>query len=294
MGVVAVFNGRRRIIFFSLLEMTLALGVFLILMTVMLRFYSSAFSMTSKVSRKNMVFENARIAMDIITRDLQSIYYRNEVIPFWHWKPDSKPAPWKEYRNELLAFISATSLLPNKDCKSNLCEVKYQLYYSTNKKNSYNGWLRRSVTGDRLTSAPDIIHVKWNFYYNHNVGYKTDISSKSSSAFTANSSSVENYQKVIPYVTELSFICYDRDGNSIEADKNINEAEDAGKTTDFPYSIEITLKLMDKDSWAKWLGLFSDGGVYPKIEPVSARTFRKNNERKFTKTIFIGDRGQYG
>jgi hypothetical protein len=272
---------------FSLLEMTVAFAVFLILIIIILRFFSTAFTATSKTTSQSMVFENARIAMDIITRDLNSIYYRNEATPFWHWKPYTKPALWGAYRNELLAFISASSLSPNDDCVSSLCEVKYQLYYSTNKTKSNNGWLRRSITGDRIsTNAND----KWNFYYNLNAGYGTDIRSEEAAAFTANSSSSEDYQKVIPYVTELSFICYDREGNFIEPDRNTNVDNNSGKITEFPFSIDVTLKMMDKDSWGKWLNLFPDND-YPKNEPIPAILFRQQNEREFRKTVFIGERG---
>jgi type II secretory pathway pseudopilin PulG len=272
---------------FSLLEMTVAFAVFLILITIILRLYSAAFSVTVKASNQSLIFENARIAMDIIARDLQSIYYRNEATPFWHWKPDSKPASWGDYRNELLAFISATSLSPNDNCVSSLSEIKYQLYYSTNKTKSNNGWLRRSVTGDHTSTAAN---GKWNFYYNLNTGYGTDLESEVTSAFTANSSSSENYQKVIPYVTELSFICYDREGNSIEPDRNTDKSDNFGSITGFPYSVDVTLRLMDKDSWQKWLNLFSDND-YPDNEPISAILFRQQNEREFRKTVFIGERG---
>jgi hypothetical protein len=282
-----MFNSKNKKFFFTIFELIVAFAVFMILIIIVLRLYSGVYSVTSKASRQGMVFENARIAMDLITRDLQCAYYRNGAAPFWHWKPDNKPAAWGDYRNELLAFVSATSLPPNDVCNSNLCEIKYQLFYSTNKENEYNGWLRRSATGDHTTSASN---PKWNFYYNTGVGYETDILLTNSSGFTANSTSSEDYQKVIPHVTELNFTCYDKDGNVIEPDKNITVIENAGTVTDFPYSVEVEMKLMDKDSWAKWLSLFS-GTDYPETEPASASSFRQQNERQFKKTVFIGERG---
>ena len=278
-----------RKIYFTLIELVVTMAVFLVLVGIILNFYNTAFNATSSSAGNSMMFENARIAMDLITRDIQCIYYKKGAIPFWHWapvNPASPPATWKRYRNELLAFVSATDVPPNDECISNLCEIKYQLYYSTNKTDENNGWLRRSVTGDKTRDGEN---KKWNFYYNFKVGYTTN-SDAPVSSFTANSNSSENYQKVIPYVTDLSFTCYKKDGTVIAPDNTTGN--DAEVLTEFPYSVHFSLSILDKNSWGKWLSLFPDGS-YPGNEPASAKTFRDKHERTFTKTIFIGDHGQY-
>ena len=272
---------------FTLIEMVTVFAVFIILLTIVFRLYNITFRATAKSSGQMMIYQNARIAMDLIKRDLQCAYYNSGDVPFWHWKPNIKPASWGAYRNELIAFVATSGLLPNMNCISDFAEIKYQLYYSTNKTKSNNGWLRRSVTGDMTSTA---VNNKWNFKYNSSAGYSTDIDGEIVSAFTANSSSSENYQKVIPYVTDLSFTCFDREGNAIEPDRNTSKDKNSGTPTDFPYSVEVTLKLLDKDSWNKWLDLFPDND-YPDNEPISAILFRQQNERKFKKNIFIGERG---
>ena len=250
------------------------------------------------------MFENSRIALDLITRDIQCIYYGSDSAPFWHWKSDPKPAPWGQYRNEFIAFVSATSLPPNDDCTSDLCELKYQLYYATNPGDGNAGWLRRSVTGNKTSSGDNL---KWNFNNNYDdvpgpnflAGYKSNTDGGIPyAAFTANSSSNEGYQKVIPYVTNFEIECYNRDGNIITPDTQTSTAAvstSVQPTTlpagmEFPYSIQIKLSLLNKNTWEKWITIdptWSDG------ESTDAYNLRRKYERTFTKTILIGDRGQY-
>ena len=248
------------------------------------------FAAKSTLSRVNQIktFEEARVALDLITRDINCIYYKENVTPFWHWHPDHRPANWKQYRNELLAFVALSDIQPNKNCESELLEVKYQLYYATSINDKYNGWLRRSVTGDN-TSKGD--NSKWNIYSNFKVGYSTNTDSPES-VFTADSKSSGYYQKVIPHVTNLSFICFDEEGFILQPDLNTAIDDNAGNVTELPFSVEVVLKTMDGNSWDKWLHMFGKG-EYPLDEPIKAKLFRLEHERTFDKTIFIGNRGQY-
>lgn len=273
---------------FTLTELVVTMAVFVILLAVLLRFYGTAYKATSSSSEQSMIFENARIAMDLMTRDVQCAYYKNGVTPFWHHA--AVGSSWGEYRNELLAFIAATSLRPN-DESTKICKIKYQKYYSTNTTTSNFGWLRRSVTGDKDNDGNT--NPKWNFYNNFIVGYTTEDTPGGDTpvaALTANSMAHENYQKVIPYVTELSFTCYDKTGNTISSDPTTSIAADACQSTAFPFAIEIILKLMDKNSWAKWISI---GGCDGSGETSQARDFRISKERTFRKMILLGNRGQY-
>ncbi|MCF7791656.1 MAG: hypothetical protein K9M56_06625 [Victivallales bacterium] len=272
--------------FFTLVEIIVSLSIFSLLSATLISVYQTAFSATNSLMGRSVTFENTRITLDLITRDLQTAYYDSGKVPFWHWKPDGKPASWGVYRNELLAFIASTGLKPNKNCKSSLCEVKYQLYYATNPKDSKNGWIRRSVTGDYTSTKKN---KRWNIYSDQKAGYTTD-SSEPVSTFTANSNSSEYYYRVMPYVTMFSFTCYDKKGNIIEPDKTISKEGDACSATVFPFSVDVTIKTMDKESWNKWLDLFAEGD-YPDCEPVTASSFRKKHERTFTKTVYLGERG---
>jgi len=227
---------------FTLVELTISLVVFTIIVLMISTFYSSTISATSETNKKSMMFENARIAMDLITRDIQCIYYEYNKVPFWH-ESESK-----------LAFVSAVSNKPD-DAKSSLCEVRYEYDVSDDS----DCWLKRSVQGDGKKADPENPSPKYDYYNKMNV-----------SVFASDSS--EDYRNVIPYVTSLTFTCYDETGSLLAT----GGSQDL---TEFPFSVQITFTLMDKNSWKKWVEIGRD------------ITFRKNHERRFTKAVFIGDRG---
>jgi hypothetical protein len=247
--------------YFALLEAIVSLAVFLIFIATVLIFYDAIFNVTISSKNSKNLFSNARTALDIITRDIQCIYYKNEMIPFWH-KGETGSGNG-EFDNDLLAFISATPLPHSSDISSKLCEVKYQLYNENqdNPDPALEGWIRRSVTGDND-------EIKWNFQYNFNVGID-DVNN----AFTANDDSSEPYFKFIPYVTELTFECYDKNGVEI--------LPTGYMATQFPYSIRVNLSLMDDVSWKKY-----------KTDGADKYLIKIQNVRTFSKTIFVGEHGQ--
>ena len=280
-------------IYFTLMELVVSLGVFSILLLITSLIFSSAQRAWTNSSSSIITFENARIAMDLMTREIQSIYYKNGIIPFYHKGKTFYTGGNKKYNNESLNFVSETNMLPNEDCLSRLCEIKYQLYYTTSAVNSNAGWLRRSATGNRKSNGNN--NTKWNFYDKcDNPFLETDTSSPviERAAFTANNKSSDGFENLIPYVTELTFQCY---SNNIETDPNGTaipigtDTEDKKRT--FPFSVELSLSLMDKDSWQKWIDI---GGEPHNLQTSgSAYDFRKKHERTFTKTVLIGNRGQY-
>ena len=245
--------------FFTLLEMVVTLAVFLILVAIVLTFYDTVFKVSSSSSNTSRAFENARVALDIITRDIQCIYYKNEMIPFWHKGETVSYA--EEYQNDLLAFISATPLPQSDNISSKLCEVKYQLYNHSDLNEANAGWILRSITGDDCGDT-------WNFYDNFDVD-----SDGATNAFTANDDSSAPYQRLIPYVTDLTFECYDKAGGIID--------DLESDSTKFPYSIQVELSLMDSTAWEKY-----------KTEGADQLIIEAQNKRTFTKTIFIGEHGQ--
>jgi type II secretory pathway pseudopilin PulG len=321
--IVMIILNRKKKSFFTLLELIISLGVLSLILVISMQFLSTSQQIWKFANNKQNSSMNARIALNMISRDLQSVYYGDDssYAPFWHCYPQKKTA-WKEYRNELLAFVGTTSVPPNDVCTSDLYEIKYQNYYydGTSKTDKeLNGWLRRSITGNMSTKGEN---RKWNFFSNYSVSY-----GNKNSAFTANSNSSDSYQKLIPYVTNLSFTCYDKNGDIIPAQvpsnntsSQYNLEEDTKLNLDGvwtnelnvpyfapPYSINITLSLMDKESWNKWISMISKAdrkNLNPYIEDINnenknamnqtaAYRFRIKNQRIFSSTVFIGNRGQY-
>jgi type II secretory pathway pseudopilin PulG len=247
--------------FFTLIEMIVTLSVFLILIAIVLTFYDTVFKATESSRNSSDVFSNARVALDVITRDIQCIFYKNEIVPFWH--KGETGVGTGEYDNDLIAFISATPLPQSDGLSSKLCEVKYQLSNTL----INEGWILRSVTGDDSDS--------WNFQDNFDVIETSP--DGNDYAFSADNSSNEEYEAFIPYVRALSFECYDNTGNEIPA---------TGYTkTQFPYSIRVSLTLVDENAWIKYENLRVG-------DPGRAEAVLDESERTFTKTIFVGDHGQ--
>lgn len=299
---------------FTLVELVVAMGVFAIIMFVLISFFSSTQKAWLLSSQKTETFENARIAMDLISRDLQCTYYVYARTPFWHKgfiNPVTYPA-WINHWGEGLYFISATSSPPNASCNSRLCEIAYQLYAGEDPSVSttYEGWLTRSATGD-MTDAPadntyrpatdpsPNVAGRWGFdnnftcNYNNAIGVPPDGGALAFTGETAGDTAVtrtscEAYRKIIPNVVQLHFTCYDRAGNELTPDTT-------GTTmTPLPYSVQVELTLLDGTSWAKWKQL--GGTPYNAdldIAIPAAHNLRINNQRVFTKTILLGERGQY-
>lgn len=292
--------------YFTLIELIVSMAVFAILMLIIMSFFDSAQRVWTESYNKSTAYENARIAFDLIERDLQCIYYERDKIPFWHKDDTSSLTPsWTMYKNQMLAFISETPIPPNELCESNLYEVKYQLYSAASHNDPYDGWIMRSVTGDKTDAGDNNVYDassnpggKWNFNQNFNVGRTgetnafTGDADSSGPAISSIPSSPDfaryDYEKmkIIPYVTGLEFICYRRQPKPSETDNVITPDSTGAATTEFPYSVQVDITLMDKSSFLKWQVL--DSGSAP-----NAAQFKTEHERKFSKTFLIGERGQY-
>lgn len=284
--------------YFSLIELITAMVVFTLIMAVMMGLFRSAQQSWTRSNERTTIFENANLAMDLISRDLQCAVYdagdagAQPVFPFWHVQPVTPTLNTRE----MLAFVSLTPTMPNDECTSRLCEIKYKLYYTTDNTGPNLGWLMRSVTGNR--GAGGVENDKYTFQSNFEVettenGDDDDLDGKTYAAFTIDYTASADFRKVIPYVTHLSFVCFDKNQAIIDPDTT------GTADTEFPAMIKVTLSLLAKNAWIQWI---ERGGKPQKIywshnadklhddDPASA--FRKKHERTFTKLIFLLDRDQ--
>jgi type II secretory pathway pseudopilin PulG len=120
---------------FTLIELLMAMSIFLILSVIMMRFFNSAQQIWSKTSQRNAVYSDARIALDLMARELQTAMFYNETLPvadavrsiypFWHQKIGIlNNAYYTNSEQTQLNFIAATDLKPD-GAESNICEVRY-------------------------------------------------------------------------------------------------------------------------------------------------------------------------
>ena len=307
---------------FSLLELTLSIGVLAIIIAASFSFISSIQNTWQITYSKQESFENARIALDIMARDIETAYFDDGKAPFWHWKPASNlPSDYTQYQNGHLAFIGQTPITPNDFCTEDYFEIKYQLYFST-AHDENEGWLRRSVTGNKLTTFTVVDgktvyddNPKYNWLPGGNSNLRASLnyfnSSTDGAAFTANAASSgedqTDYTQLIPYVLDLSFSCdTDTDTNRIiQPDTTTVAANNSlasckslaySSTNIFPSLITVSITLLDKSSWDKWIALCGAGIYHSRDnylgETAAAKAFREAHQTTFSRTVLLGDRGQ--
>ena len=255
---------------FTLIELAVSIAIFLIILAIVINFYGTAKNAWSISDSKRQAFEDGRMALELISRDLQSVYYTANTAPFW-FKSKTSTGEWHDTQS--INFISLIDLGSETD-SSGMYEVKYYLWYPEDSVSSdSDGWLMRSITGD---SSP-----KWNFAdYPLSVGI-----SGSNNAFTANNDSSEVANKLIPFVTKMEFNCFNRTGTAITPTQNSPQ--------ELPYSVEVRIFILPKSEWLKWLSIGGNPSrAIDSTEPPTTARFRENNEIVFSKTILLSERGQ--
>jgi type II secretory pathway pseudopilin PulG len=273
---------KNRILHFTIVEVTVAMLVLAILLTIVMQFFDSAQKGWSMSSSKSTVYENARIALGLINRQIQGVYYKNGVVPFYHKGADYDPL--NQYSNDSISFVSYLDETPNPHCTSTASEIQYQLYYSSSVDEDTAGWMLLSITGNKEDVTGNT-NTKWNFYNNSDIFAASD----ANFAYTEDNTSRDFYIKLIPYVTRLDFTCYDSDGSALSIENSTQ-----------PASIEVVLSIMDRASWNKWITMDGvNGSIYrvegdnpTNTESTLAKAFRKKHEQTFTRTIYIGNRNQ--
>jgi type II secretory pathway pseudopilin PulG len=157
---------------YTIIEVMMAMGIFLVMMTIMMQFFTSAQQIWNKSSKRNAIYADARVAMNLMTREIQCMLYKNSEVdstnkyPFWYEAVqlnDLYPSPISSdnttLRDDLnldyftrLNFISATDLKPY-DQGSDICEISYSfepMYFdgAVSISNVKGGNLLRSCVGE--------------------------------------------------------------------------------------------------------------------------------------------------
>jgi len=65
---------------YTLLEILVAMGIFVIICVVVMRFFSGAQQVMVNAANNSALHADARIFFDLIGRDLQSVVYNNKVL----------------------------------------------------------------------------------------------------------------------------------------------------------------------------------------------------------------------
>jgi type II secretory pathway pseudopilin PulG len=241
--------GRKNIIrHYTIIEVMVAMGIFLIMMTIMMQFFTSAQKVWNLASKRNMLYADARVAMNLMTRELQSMLYDNDadsnnIYPFWYqWTEtnttltgtesipqeledywvDNKDLPEKVIGTSpkdayltVLNFISTTDLKPV-DEGSDVCEIRYRfvpVYFTSSTPTSFNdvkgGKLQRCCTAEYYdNSGTSTLTPSTLSTDDYNFGANPYPTSDRTSVIWKTNTTALDFQTVITGVYSLRFSCY--------------------------------------------------------------------------------------
>lgn len=268
---------RKHIVPYSLIELLSAMTVFALLMVALMQFLVSAQKIWTGTNAKTEMFEDARIALNLISRDIQSAYYNSTYYGPCHatdsWNSDGggSGTDSKFDRIDFVAKLSekpAYSTSSSDKSSSNIAEVRY--WWCAKDSDTTKRWrLYRSVVGDALGTT------KWNYSSCDNTNWDTIF--PDSDANTDTSAGTVNAAAVIPYVVDFTI-------TPLKATLSGSALEAITDQSAFPHAVVITISLLQRSDYEKWQRTGSN--------PDNNHILVKNNKRTFSKIVLLGDRGQ--
>ena len=230
--------------YYTIIEIMVAMSIFVIMMTIMMQFFNSAQKVWNAASKRNMMYADARVAMNVMTREIQSMLYKNDndgtgIYPFWHQWTDiddyyldgvKRPTALKDYfldNNDLPAqvngsnpgnpYLTALNFIATTDLKavdegSDICEIRYKfipVYYETASPTSINsvkgGKLVRSCMEEYISSGTLNSSSKYDF---NQYPYQSFIAPINRVLNVFNDTVADDFETIITGVYSLRFSCY--------------------------------------------------------------------------------------
>jgi len=225
------------------------MAVFVLLMMALMQFVNSAQKLWTGIEQKNALYEDARVALDLMAKDIQSIFYEYDKVPFWN---ESSAA------NKRICFVTMSDTLPTNSA-SRFIEVQYFLDTATKKIN---------ISRVADNAAGGTVSSYWNFYQTN------DSMNKCSDVFGTSFTDISkvpaiSIQPLIPYVIEMNFSCFD----------NKMQPQADGRLV--PYAIKIDLTMLDKSSYEKWDKSDTSAEVYVNNKRTFSRIVIIGNRGQF-------------
>lgn len=237
---------------FTLIELVVAMAVFSLMMMLMMRFFTDTQRLWSRSEDRANMYADARVAMDLMSSALQSVYYQ-----------ESSGAGQSENRQE--RFYIASRIASNPEG---------EIIFPVNP--SINSPLYPSSMRSESFARPFYLRFWLHIDSNNNrvLRYAND---NGATVFTSNNTPncTTDDQEIIENVTHLSFLLF------TGGFAGLNRTSDyAGQR--FPHSVQITMKMMPKAAFDTWRGMFSGS------ETADAQRFREENEYEFVRIIYLG------
>lgn len=290
---------------YTIVEVMVAMGIFLVMMTIMMQFFTSAQKVWSAASKRNMLYADARVAMNLMTREIQCMLYSNEpndvngIYPFWYeWKAMNADtgliAPKLSVAdNYNVNYLTALNFISTTDIKavdkgSDICEIRYKfipIYFdgTPTVSNAKGGTLKRACTGEWIDDSHD--DPDWDFVkFNTNPCNADRINEIWEDA---------DFITVISGVYSLRFSCYNWNASGLYLLEPIDDlgnetggaSSASGLTmgTHAPVAVRIDMKLMDPKDLKK-LAFAIEKSDNKQIKIL------KQKIRTFSKVIYLGKR----
>ncbi|MBQ7393451.1 MAG: prepilin-type N-terminal cleavage/methylation domain-containing protein [Lentisphaeria bacterium] len=235
---------------FTLIELVVAMAVFSLMMMLMMRFFTDTQRLWSRSEDRANMYADARVAMDLMSSALQSVYYQ-----------ESSNMGQSDYHQERF-WISCSA------ANNGTGRIEFPVNLSRNSP------LYPSTPAGHSDFAKPFYLAFWldnnNVLHCANDNGATDFVN-SSGAPTCST----DPQEIIENVTHLSFRLFSGGFSVLNGSNYVNQAV-------FPHSVQITMKMMPKAAFDTWRGMFSGS------ETADAQRFREENEYEFVRIIYLG------
>jgi len=311
---------------YTIVEVMMAMGIFLVMMTIMMQFFTSAQKVWNLASKKNMMYADARVSMNLMTRELQSMLYDNDsdgtgIYPFWYQWTDmnvdtgAATPELSTADNYNVSYLTALNFISTTDLKSvdegsDVCEIRYKfipVYFDTTptRTNAKGGKLQRCCTAEyydnsgTATLTPSGTTDDYNFAANP---YPT--SNRVNAIWKPNTTALD-FQTVITGVYALRFTCFAWSSTSGLASLDALDASGATQGpgtisgydlitgTPKPVAVRIDMKLMapkDLKKLAYYIHVANDTGSSTSEKNDAEKQIKilKQTMRTFSKVIYLG------
>ena len=232
---------------FTLIELVVSMAVFSLMMLLMMQFFTDTQKLWSRSEDKANMYADARVAMDLMSSALQSVYYQES----------SGTGQADNQQERYFIASTAASNTAGGICFPVNLSRNSPLYPNPSDTVARPFYLRFHLDGNVLRYSED--------------GGSTSFVGAASAP---SASSVNNRnEEVIGNITHLSFRLFNGDFSLL------NSSAYSGQR--FPYSVQITMKMMPKAAFDTWVAQGRDANA----EQIR---FREENEYEFVRIIYLG------
>lgn len=260
---------------FTLVELIVAMAVFSILLLLMLQFFSGAQRIWNGMEKRNEIYANARIAMDLMTAQLQNTFYTNAGIPFVIVAPDTDDSK--------IYFATRTGdQFPGKSSLKYMTFQRNNTTAANSETNAEQEQLRVAVFCDAHTTTPDFS----SFFPPYGISPVTDFTEAINHLPDRLNDLIENTEyssAIADNVTSFRIIPYKlNSSNEMEKDEGETVSGSSEKwVKKIPFLIELKLSLLTPEDFLRWKTI---------TNTTDKDNFRKQNEYTFSRTVYLGNR----